>query len=95
MPEDDIAAQTTVVELATFLKEAERLAEETFAKSDSQFKVLVQFDCTPSGHKVSMAYEGDATQELLQEYYDALKIAKKLPVKSDKVLFQLEVLVNR
>lgn len=95
MSEDKIAAQTTVLELATFIKEAEQLAEDTFSKSDRQFIVLVQFDCAPSEHEVRLAYQGDATQELLREYYDLLKRAKRLPVRNDKVSFQLELLVNQ
>ena len=95
MSDDDIAAQTTVIELATFVKEAERLADETFSKSDQEATVLVQFDCIPSGHQVRLAYQGEVSQELLQQYYDALKGATKLPVKNDKVVFQLELLVNQ
>src|SRR5262245_1418143 len=95
MPEQDIAAQTTVMELATFTKEAERLAEETFSKSDQRSTLLVQFDCTPSGHEIRLGYQGDVSQELLRQYYDALKAAQKLRVKNDKVLFQLELLVNQ
>ena len=95
MSDDDIAAQTTVMELATFVKEAERLADETFNKSDQEATVLVQFDCIPSGHQVRIAYQGEVSQELLQQYYDALKGVTKLPVKNDKVVFQLELLVNQ
>jgi hypothetical protein len=94
MSEHDIAAQTTVEELASFTRQAERLAEETFSKNNNLFKVLVQFECTPSSHEVLLAYQGEAAQELLQRYYSALKAAKRLPVKSDKVVFQLELLVQ-
>src|SRR5262249_51015190 len=45
--QDDIAARTTVKELASFIKEAERLAEESFRNSEKQFRLMVQFNCKP------------------------------------------------
>jgi hypothetical protein len=92
--EADIEARTTVAEVAEFLREAERLADVTFGKSGRQFRVMVQFNCKPAGHDVKLAHQGDATQELLQTYYDALAAAEKLPVKEGEVAFQLELSVS-
>ncbi len=92
--EADISDRTTVEDLASFLHEAERLAEESFGNGGRQFRVMVQFRCGPAGHEVRLAHQGDATQGLLQGYFDALTAAKKLPVKSGEVSFQLELLVN-
>ena len=71
-----------------------RLSEESLAKAGAQFKVVVQFKCTPNGHEVSLAHQGNASQELLQKLYDALVAAKKLPVKSGEVSFQIEISVS-
>jgi hypothetical protein len=92
--EADMEARTTVAELAAFLREAERLADESFGESGRQFRVMVQFNCKPAGHEVRLAHQGDAAQELLQAYYDALTTAKKLPVKEGEVSFQLELSVS-
>jgi len=92
--QDDIAVRTTVEALVDFVKEAERLAEECLGKSEKQFKLLVEFKCTPDGHEVSLAHQGDAPQELLQKYHDALSAAKKLPVRSGEVSFQMEMSVS-
>lgn len=92
--EADMEARTSVAEVAAFLREAERLADVAFRNSGRQFRVLVQFDCNPSGHEVKLAHQGDATQELLQGYYDALVAARKLPVRQGEVSFQLELSVS-
>ena len=92
--QDEIAARTTVKELASFIKEAERLAEESFGNSEKHFRLMVQFNCKPDGHKVKLAHQGDATQDLLQRYHDGLTAAKKLPVKGGEVAFQLEMSVR-
>jgi hypothetical protein len=54
----------------------------------------VQFNCTPAGHEVELAHQGDATDELLQAYYDVLMSAKKLPIKEGEASFQLELSVR-
>ncbi len=89
--EADMAARTDVSAVAAFLKEAERLEEVSFGSSGKQFRVMAQFTCKPAGHEVKLAHQGDATQELLQAYYDALVTAKKLPVRDGEVSFQLEL----
>jgi hypothetical protein len=93
-PESDIAARTTVDDLATFLKEVQRLSEEKLGKHGRELKVLVQFDCTPEGHTVKLAHQGEASQELLQGYHDALQAVKRLPVKEGSVSFQIEMTVQ-
>jgi hypothetical protein len=92
--QDDIASRTTVEALTEFIKEAERLADQSFDKAGKPFRLLVQLYCRPAGHEVKVAHPGDAPQEMLQHYYDALTVAKKLPVKEGEVSFQLELSVN-
>jgi hypothetical protein len=92
--QDDLGARTTVKELVEFIKQAERLSEESLGKGGSQFKLLVQFKCTPGGHEVSLAHDGSATPELLQRLYDELGAAKKLSVRSGEVSFQIEMSVS-
>jgi hypothetical protein len=93
-PESDLAERTTPEDLAAFIREAERLADESFGKSGKKFLVIVQFTCNPTGHKIKLAHRGDATYELLQSYYDALKALKNLPVRHGEVSFQFELSVN-
>jgi hypothetical protein len=90
----DIAERTTVEELATFIKEVERVAEQSLGTSGTGFKLLAQFDCTPSGHEVRLAHQGEAAQNILQGFYNALKGMKKLPVKGGTVSFQVEMAVS-
>ncbi|WP_435008730.1 hypothetical protein P12x_000002 [Tundrisphaera lichenicola] len=92
--EADISIRTSVSDLATFLREAERLADETLGKSGRQFQVIAQFKCNPAGQQVELSYQGDATKELLQAYFDALEAAGKLPVKGGEVAFQIELTVS-
>jgi hypothetical protein len=92
--EAGMAARTDVSAVAAFLREAERLAEVAFGSSGKQFRVMAQFTCKPTGHEVKLAHLGDATQESLQAYYDALVAAKKLPVREGEVSFQLELSVS-
>jgi hypothetical protein len=92
--QDEIAARTTVKELTSFIKEAERLAEESLENSETPFRLMVQFNCKPDGHNVKLAHQGDAKQELLQRYHDGLTAAKKLPVRDGEVAFQLEMSIR-
>ena len=92
--EADIATRTTVADLATFIKEVQRLSEEKLGKLGRELKVLVQFDCTPEGHTVKLAFHGEASKELLKGYQDALQAVKKLPVKEGSVAFQVEMTVQ-
>lgn len=92
--QDVMATRTTVEALAAFIREAERLADESFSTSGKRFKLLAQFKCTPLKHEVELTHQGDATRELLQKYYDALATAKKLPVESGDVSFQIEFSIS-
>lgn len=92
--EAEIAARTDVSDLTAFVREAERLAHATFDQTDQQFRVLVQFTCSAWGHEVQLAHQGDAPQELLDSYYNALLAAKKLQVSAGEVSFQMELSVN-
>jgi len=92
--EADMAARTDVSAVVAYLREVERLADVSFGASGKHFRVMVQFTCKPAGHEVKLAHQGDATQELLQAYLDALIAAKKLPVRDGEVSFQLELSVS-
>ena len=93
--QDDIAARTTVKELASFIQVAERLADESFGKSAKKFQLMVRFNCMPAGHNVKMAHKGDdAPLELLQRFHDGLMAAKKLSVNQGEVAFQIELSIN-
>jgi hypothetical protein len=88
-----VCERTTSADIAAFLREAERLADESFRNSGMPFRVRVQFSCAPDGHKIQMKHQG-GTPELLQAYYDALVGAKTLPVRHDEVSFQVEFSVR-
>lgn len=89
--QEDIAARTTVQDLATFCKDVERIADQNLGSCDRGFKLLVQFKCTPSGHEIQLAHQGDGSHELLQAFHDALKGMKPLTVHQDEVAFQFEM----
>jgi len=93
-PQPFITERTTTAELVAFLRQAETLADESFSESGKQFRVMAQFKCEPDGHGVKLAYQGEATEELLQAYYTALMAIKRLPVKHDDVSFQIELSVR-
>lgn len=82
------------MDLIAFIQEAVRLAEDPFGKPGEHFQVMVQFTCRPDGHEVSLAYQGDAPQERLQQYFDALVSAKRLPVSHGELSFQVEISVD-
>ena len=89
-----ITQRTTTVELIAFLQQAERLADESLGSAHRSFRVMVQFTCEPGRHTVRLAHHGDATQDLLSTYYDALIAAKPLAVSHADVCFQLEFSVR-
>jgi hypothetical protein len=90
--EADFESRTSQNDLVTFLQEAKRLAEDSLSNSGKQFKVLAQFTCRPDGHDVELAYQPeDAPQERLQQYFDALMAAERLPVSHGELSFQLEI----
>lgn len=91
---DELEQRVSYDDLLVFSTEAVRLGKEIFGKSDQQFKVTAQFNCTRSGFKVTMTAAGSAPEELLQSYYDAAIRIKKLPVKADEVAFQVNFDVN-
>lgn len=92
--DNELAARTSMEDMATFAIEAHRLAEEHLGKSAQCFTVLVQFTCRSSAHDIQLAHQGDASQELLNDYYHALKAAKTLPVREGEVSFQIEMSVD-
>ena len=92
--ESDFEVRTSQTDLVTFIQEAVRLAQDPFGNSGEQFQVMVQFTCRPDGHEVDLAYQGDAPQERLQQYLDALASAKRLPVSHGELSFQVEISVD-
>jgi len=92
--EEEIAARTTVPELVAYIQEADRIGIETLGKSNSPFRLTVQFHCKPIGHEIKMAHVGEAPKESLEKLYDALLAAPKLPVKDGEVAFQLEFVIT-
>ena len=93
--ENDVAARANVKDIVTFVSKAHRLAEEHLGRSAQPFKLLVQFTCRPSVHDVQLARQGDASEELLNAYYIALKAVDALPVRDGEVSFQVEMSIER
>jgi hypothetical protein len=91
--QEEIAARTTVEELASFTKLAEAAASEVFFHYEKPASLLVQFPCTPGKHVVDIASEGEPPQDLLEAYYDKLIKMKPLRV-SGEVKFQLMLKVK-
>jgi hypothetical protein len=93
-PQPRITERTTTVELIAFLREAEKLADQSFGTSGKSFRVMAQFKCEPGGHAVKLTHQGEATQELLDHYYTALVSADKLPVTHGDVSFLIELSIR-
>jgi hypothetical protein len=94
-PPDDIAKRVKVEDVAKFSKDAEKAANEVLAKCKTPCKVLIDFQCTPSGHTVTVMHQPkDVDEEPLKEIYDALAKIDKLPVKEETVQFQIEFTVT-
>jgi hypothetical protein len=89
---DTIGARTTAAEIAAFIESAVAAGAAVFADHTSPVTLLVQFQCLPQRHSVKLAYDGDASNEQLQAFYDRLGSLPPLAV-SDEVLFQFSVVV--
>jgi hypothetical protein len=92
--EDEFERRTSQEALSAFIREAVRLAEGPLGGSGTRLQVLAQFTCRPDGHDVQMAYQGDAPDEGLQEYYEALVAAEPLPVSDGELAFQVELVIE-
>jgi hypothetical protein len=85
--QEEMAARTSVPDLAAFIKVAQVAASAVFAHYDKAASLLVQFTCTPGKHVVQIASQGEPPQELLEAYYDKLAALEPLKV-SGEVKFQ-------
>ena len=93
--EDEVASRASIEDLAKFIKQAERIASETFGKSNKRLKLLVEFTCSPSGHELQITHQPeDADKELLQAFHKALSKMDKLAVKTGKLVFQVQWTVS-
>lgn len=87
----DVDSRTSQDDLAAFIGEVVRSAEDPLGSAGTRFQVMVQFKCRPDGHDVELAHQGEAPQERLQQYYDALMAAKRLPVSHGELSFLVEI----
>jgi hypothetical protein len=90
--QEEIAARTTVEELAAFVDQAHKIASQVFASYGKSAVILVQFECLPDKCSPRLAYQGSPPEELLQAYYDRLERLQPLRVtRSVKFQFTLRV----
>jgi hypothetical protein len=92
--EAEFENRTSQNDLIAFIQEAVRLAQEPFGGLDERFDVLVQFTCRPDGHEVGLASQGEAPEDGLQQYFDALVAAKPLPVSDGELSFLVAISAN-
>lgn len=85
--QNEMAARTSVPDLAAFIQRAQAAAAAVFARYDKAAALLVQFTCTPGKHVVQIASQGKPPQELMEAYYDKLAALEPLKV-SGEVKFQ-------
>ena len=90
----DLGRRTTAEDLAAFCRAVERCAELALGESPCAFKVLVQFRCTPAGHEIEMAQQGEPVPELVQAFFNSLVPLPKLPVREEEVTFQMRIAVS-
>jgi hypothetical protein len=91
--QDEIGVRTSAEELSAFIKLAQSVAAEVFARYEKPATLMIQFTCSPGKHVVQLAAQGDPPQDLLQAYYDGLTKVKPLNV-SAEVKFQFTLTVK-
>src|SRR5262245_14523033 len=91
--QSEIAARTSVEELAAFVSLAKEATSRVFASYEKPAVLLVQFACVPGKCPVELASQGAPPDELLQTYYEALTQLKPLNV-TGEVKFQCEFKVQ-
>jgi hypothetical protein len=93
MLEDEMAARTSPEEVAAFCQEVVQAAQRTIGGDDT-VELLARMRCTPDGHDVEMAFQGDVSQQRLQACFDAINEIAPLRVRDGEVSFQIELGVS-
>jgi hypothetical protein len=92
--EREMAARTSVDELAAFCQEVARCAQHTIGDHDDATELLIRLRCTCEGHDVELASRGDVSQPFMQALVDAVQQMARLPVQDGEVSFEIELTVS-
>ena len=93
-PEHEVAAQTSVAELAEFCQVIERCARSAVGDRDDAGELLIRMRCTADGHEVNLAGRGDVGQPVMSALYEAITQLAGLPVQTGEVSFEIELSVS-
>lgn len=93
LPEDEIAARTSVDDLAAFGLAVERCAQQVFDDRDEVGELQIRLLCTPAGHDIRLASRGELSPSGLAMFAQAVEQLPTLPVHHGEVSFVIEIAV--
>jgi hypothetical protein len=93
-PEHELAARSSVRELAAFCQEVQRCAQRSIGDRDDAAELLIRMRCTPEGHDVDVSSRGEVPQSVMQAFFEAVEQLARLPVQDGEVSFEIELTVS-
>lgn len=94
-PQRELAARSSVRELAAFCHEVQRCAQRAIGDRDDAAELVIRMRCTPEGHDVDLSSRGAVPQPVMQAFFEAVKQLARLPVQDGEVSFEIELTVSR
>jgi hypothetical protein len=94
-PQRELAARSSVRELAAFCHQVQRCAQRAIGDRDDVAELVIRMRCTPEGHDVDLAGRGEMPQPVMQAFFEAVKQLARLPVQDGEVSFEIELTVSR
>jgi hypothetical protein len=90
----ELAARSSVRELAAFCHEVQRCAQRAIGDRDDAAELVIRMRCTPEGHDVDLSGHGEMPQPDMQTFFEAVSQLPKLPVQDGEVSFEIELTVS-
>jgi hypothetical protein len=94
-PQRELAARSSVRELAAFCHEVARCAQRAIGDLDDAAELLIRMRCTPEGHDVDLSGRGEVPPPVMKAFFEAVKQLAGLPVQDGEVSFEIELTVSR
>lgn len=93
-PLDQVAARTSIDELAAFIREIKRCAERVLGDRDDQVELLLRLRCRPHGHEVELSGRGETPPEVMQGFFESIKRLASPPVRDGEVSFEFDLTIS-
>ena len=90
----ELAARSSVRELAAFCHEVQRCAQRAIGDRDDAAELVIRMRCTPEGHDVDLSGHGEMPQPDMQTFFEAVSQLPKPPVQDGEVSFEIELTVS-